>query len=187
MNDVSRRDGENGRQLVPVPGLVPALQDPYGRSLGLYGGSLGDEAEESGFQLLEYLRVLIKRKWLILSIAAAFAVLSTVSALMKTPLYTSTVRLQIEREARVIEGPQVTPQYTDWEFMQTQYQILESRQMAERVVAALRLASDADFFKPREVSLLGGIMGLFQPAPNATESNKAALRSEERRVGKEGR
>ena len=104
--------------------------------LALYGGGLGEEAEQSGLNLLEYLRVLNKHKWLILSIAAAFAVLSAVRTLMQTPLYTSTIRLQIDREAKVVEGPQVTPQYSDYEFMQTQFQILEGRNMAERVVVS---------------------------------------------------
>jgi hypothetical protein len=86
MNDVPKGDRGTARQLVPVADTVPALRDPYGR-LALYGGSLGDEAEQSDFNLLEYLRILYKRKWLIISIAAAFVVIGAVKTLMEVPLW----------------------------------------------------------------------------------------------------
>ncbi len=109
MNDVPKENRETARQLVPVAEAVPALRDPYGRSVGLYGESLGDESEPSGLDIREYLRILDKRKWLILSIVAAFVVLSAVRTLMQTPLYTATVRLQIDREQRVVERGVVSP------------------------------------------------------------------------------
>ena len=57
---------------------------------------MAEESEPSGLNLLEYWRILYKRKWLILGIAAAFVVLGAVRTLMQTPVYTSTVRLQID-------------------------------------------------------------------------------------------
>ena len=38
--------------------------------------------------------------------------------------------------------------------MKTQYELLEGRTMAERVASALKLGDDADFFKPRNFSIL---------------------------------
>ena len=87
MNDLASApysDNRNGRQLVPVAEAVPALRDPYGR-LALYGGGIAEESEPSGLNLLEYWRILYKRKWLILGIAAAFVVLGAVRTLMQTP------------------------------------------------------------------------------------------------------
>ena len=43
--------------------------------------------------------------------------------------------------------------------MRTQYELLKSRNMAERVVSALTLGDDPDLLKPRELSLLGLISG----------------------------
>src|SRR5262245_26224868 len=140
MNDMPNGYRGQGRQLVPIPEGVPALRDPYGR-VALYGAGLGDESEQSGLNVFEYLRVLNKHKWLILAIAVSLACLSVVRTLTQTPLYTSTIRLQVDREAKVVEGPQVTPLYSDFEFMRTQFQILEGRNMAERVVAALNLGA----------------------------------------------
>jgi uncharacterized protein involved in exopolysaccharide biosynthesis len=168
MNDLPRGDRGTARQLVPIAEGVPALRDPYGR-VGLYGGSLGEEAEPSGFNLLEYVRIVYKRKWLILSIVAAFAVISAVRTLMETPLYTATVRLQVDREARVVEGGDTAPQYSDYEFLQTQYQLLEGRTMAERVVSALKLGNDADFLNPKGFSLTGAVTGLLGLIPSSSD------------------
>ena len=87
MNDLAsapHSDNRNGRQLVPVAEAIPALRDPYGR-LALYGGGIAEEQELSGLNLFEYWRILYKRKWLILGIAAAFVVLSAIRTLMQTP------------------------------------------------------------------------------------------------------
>jgi succinoglycan biosynthesis transport protein ExoP len=177
MNDVPKGDQETGRQLVPVADTVPALREPYGR-LALYGENLGDETEQSGFHIvLEYLRILYKRKWLILSIAAALVVINTVRTLMETPLYTATVRVQIDREAKVVESGDVMPQedYIE-QFMLTQKMLLEGRTMAERVVSALKLSDDPDFFKPRGFSVVGFVMGLLGqvPSPSGNERDKMA-------------
>ncbi len=66
------------------------------------------------------MRILNKRKWLVLSVIIAFVALGAVDTLMKTPLYTATVRLQIDRNvAKVVEGGNVTPvEGLDFEFLQ---------------------------------------------------------------------
>jgi succinoglycan biosynthesis transport protein ExoP len=171
MNDVSKGNQESARQLVPFAEAVPALRDPYGR-LGLYGASPGDEAEQSGFNLLEYWRILYKRKWLILCIVAAVVVISAVRTLMQTPLYTATVRLQVDNEARVVQTGDITPVSSDRDFMQTQYQLLEGRTMAERVVSALKLGNDSDFLKPKGFSFVGGVMGLLGLVPSSSSGDQ---------------
>src|SRR5262245_10333849 len=162
MNDVPKGYPESGRQLVAIHETVPALREPYGR-VGLYG-RLDYEAEPSGLNIREYLRVLYKHKWIIISTGVAFFTLSAVRMLTEIHLFSSTVRVQIEREARVIDGPRVTPESSDDEFMQTQYQILEGRTMAERVASALNLGADPDFVKSRSgFSIVGAVMGLLTP------------------------
>ena len=131
----------SGGQLVPTAQSIPALRDAYGRLAG-YGGSVTEEPEQLGLTLLEYWRILYKHKWLILSITAAFIVLSTVRTLMQTPEYTSTVRLQIDPLSNVVKGGDVEPA-EDYDFMQTQYELLRSRTMAERVVSKLKLGDGA--------------------------------------------
>ena len=164
MNDLPQGEGGTARQLVPVADTLPALRDPYGR-LAPYG--VGDEAEQPGFKLLEYLRILDKRKWLILSIAASFVVLNAVRVLMETPVYTSTVRIQIDQEARVVEGGNVIPESSSWDFMQTQYKLLEGHAMAERVASALKLGDNADFLEPKGFSITGSVMHFLGLVPSA--------------------
>jgi polysaccharide biosynthesis transport protein len=153
---------------------VPATRDGYG-PLGAYTGGAGEAPVDSGLELLEYWRILNRRKWLIAGIAAAFLVFGSVRTLMTTPLYTATVRLQIDRNvAKVVSGGEVTPlEGGDSEFLRTQYALLQSRAMAERVASALNLGEDTDLFKPTGFSLLGTLRGLLQAAPATTSSDRA--------------
>src|SRR5262249_29777512 len=104
-----------------------------------------------------------KRKWVVLSVLVAFPAIGALASLMTTPLYTATVRLQIDRNvAKVVEGGNVTPvEGGDSEFLKTQYELLMGRMIGERVVSALKLGNNPDFIKVREFSLLGAIRELF--------------------------
>jgi capsular exopolysaccharide synthesis family protein len=122
--------------------------------------------------LRQYLYMVVKRKWLILSVALAFTVLGSVRTLMQTPLYMATVRIQIEREAaKVVEGGNTNPaEAGSTDFLRTQYELLKSRAMAERVVSALQLAEDTSFFKPRDLSLVGLFTGSGGNAPSSAQA-----------------
>jgi len=125
-------------------------------------GSGGDDLAAA---IQKYLRIFLKRKWLILGLAFFFVSMGALSAFMKTPLYTSTARIQIDQQAaKVVEGGSTTPsEQGGAEFQRTQLELLKSRAMAERVVSALQLAEDGDFLKPRDVSLTRAIRGLLTP------------------------
>ena len=58
--------------------------------------------------------------------------------------------------------------------MRTQYELLKSRNMAERVVSSLTLGDDPDLLKPREMSLLGLITGLFSAKPDRSAIDGSA-------------
>ena len=99
------------KALVPVAASTPALREPYGQ-LGYPIGIGEAPAEPTTLHLLlECWRILLKRKWLILGIALAFLVIGAVRTLMQTPLYTATVRLQIDASgAKVVESGNVAPE-----------------------------------------------------------------------------
>ena len=120
-----------------------------------------EEGNDFAVTLRQYLHMLLKRKWLVLSLTLMFFVLGGVRALMKTPLYSATSKIQIDREpVKVIEGGSTSPSEDGGaDFLRTQYELLKSRAMAERVVSALRIDEDKDFFKPFDVSLLGLLTG----------------------------
>ena len=157
--DANHDRSSAGQSLIPTntSSIGFARRDQY-YPTGLESAEEGNDLANS---LRQYVHILLKRKWLILSLTLLFFVLGGVRAAMKTPLYSSTARIQIDREpGKVIEGGSTSPsEEGGTEFLRTQYEILKSRAMAERVVSALQIHEDADFFKPLEVSALGLLTG----------------------------
>lgn len=97
----------------------------------------------------KYLRIALRWKWLILGAVAIALVAGILVTLLATPLYTATTRLEISREsARIVNVRGVEPETSaiDNEFYQTQYALLQSKSLAERVARELRLADNPDFF-----------------------------------------
>lgn len=131
-----------------------AIAMPYGRrDVASYGDEL-DWREESegtlGAKVLALLRVATKWKWLILGMLLAGLGAGLLVTLLTTPIYRGAATLQIERDAPKIvnvEGLQPTGASQDAEFFQTQYGLLKSRSLAERVVKSLNLEADPTFTK----------------------------------------
>src|SRR5260370_22900553 len=160
----SRGNAGEGGEAAPG-GLVPFSQqallgrDPYSIAVPYGVDTTADAPPVFGLSLHEYLRILIKRKWLILSILGVAVVIGTLTTLMKTPLYTSTVRMQIDpNTAKIVQSGDVTPsEGANADFMRTQFQLVNGRTMAERVASALKLGEDQDFFRPRNFSITHAI------------------------------
>lgn len=128
-------------RLVPAARSYPALREPNPQVSGGYSaGAVASFAPT----LREYWRILNKHKWVVLSVVAAVVALGIVSTLMMTPLYVASVRLQIDRNAaKIVEGGNITPiEGYDFEFMRTQYELMQSRTLAERVASALKLGDE---------------------------------------------
>lgn len=176
-------EDSDAKAVVAAAQAAPAARDPYNSAVGSYygpnGPSYGPDAP-SNFQidLLEYLRIVVKHRWLILSIVGAALVFGAVTTLMKTPLYTSTVRLQIDPmtvAAKVTEAGGATPiEDPGFNFMRTQYELLQGRTMADRVASALKLGEDSAFFQPRDFSILGFVKDLIAGTPPANQGSKKA-------------
>ena len=154
-SDAGEWRGADGRALVAAePNAIaqaqrqPSIGDRYAPQ---------DEGADFAVTLRQYFYMVLKRKWLILSVALAFVVLGGVMTLLKTPLYTATVRIQIEREAaKVVEGGATSPAESGAsDFLRTEYELLKSRAMAERVVSTLHLDEDESFFNTRDATALG--------------------------------
>ena len=119
----------------------------------------------------QYLRIAFRWRWLILGAIAIALLLGLVATLLTTPLYTATTRIEINREAnRVVNVDDVQPKTSpvDVEFYQTQYGLLKSRSLAERVVRQLRLADNRAFFET-----MGGA-GAFEEAARGASTAKVA-------------
>ena len=101
------------------------------------------EGDPDEIDLLAYWRILAKHRYLVLATAAGVAALALLYTLMATPIYRATAVIQIEREGiKVLNVEGVTPVdngYYGDDFLQTQYELLRSRSLAERVAEDLGL------------------------------------------------
>lgn len=106
------------------------------------------EAEESEFQISEYIAVLRKRARLIVLcviIASGFAI---VRSLMQQPLYRATVTLDIDKDRGTpydVSDRMILYSWWDPEYLPTQTRLIQSREVARRVAQKLDLVRNADF------------------------------------------
>lgn len=103
----------------------------------------------------QYLRIALRWKYVIIGLTVACVVLGLVITLLMTPKYTATATIEIARDANQVTNFQSVERQTsavDQEFYQTQYGLLKSRALSERVAVQLRLIDDPDFFKMFGVS-----------------------------------
>ncbi|WP_072387196.1 polysaccharide biosynthesis tyrosine autokinase [Hyphomicrobium sp. CS1BSMeth3] len=148
---------------------------------GYYGGPPhDDEPRDDEFRrlLLESLRIALKRKWLILTIAFVAVAIGGLRTLMITPLYSAAVRVQVEPQSlKIVERGQVEQPETGDAFLRTQIELLRSNAIAQRVSKLAGLADDPDFFKPREFSILEAARSFLGGAAAQEEvtPSKAAL------------
>lgn len=106
--------------------------------------------------LLQYLRVVTRWRYVIGGIVIACVILGLIVTLLMTPQYTATSTLEISRESNQVtkfDGVEQDTSIADQEFYQTQYGLLRSRSLSERVATQLALVDDTAFFERFGVSV----------------------------------
>lgn len=131
-------------------GVVP-IRDADRSSL-LYPSDLGyyDEPETDSFDFWSIVRIVLSRKWMILAITIVGTFASIAMTLRTQPLYMATASIEVQREeVQILEGANVGPTViADSTYMETQYRLLRSRFLAERVAEDLNLANDPGYSNP---------------------------------------
>jgi len=156
--DPSPRQPDN--RLVPLR-TGTAVAEPVRESSGRYPDYGNEPEPDLASTLLFYWRIFIKRRWLILAILSAVVIIGAVKTLLETPLYSATVRLQIDREpAKIVEGGVATSGAGEADFLRTQFELMRSSSVAERVVNLASLADDRDFLTPKQVSVWSIVRGM---------------------------
>jgi len=114
----------------------------------------GAEAQHGAFGIdFRSLWLIFKRNvWIIGGIVLATVVLGLVATMLMTPKYTASASIQIDQEADQVlrnqDQVQPTVSYQDADrFLQTQVDVLQSREMVIRVAQALNLFNDPRFFE----------------------------------------
>lgn len=169
-----------GDNSAPRTGLTSATPPPAGGPTDPFARRDATPA----FDLAEYWRLAVKHRLLIIASVIGAAILGIVATLLMTPVYTATATLQIDREAdRVLNVADVQPRESlvaGEEFFQTQYGLLRSRTLTDRVIRKLGLASSDTFLKA---------MGVNPPEAEGdarqvlTERNRAVTQAVQRNLG----
>lgn len=111
--------------------------------------------DEQEPKLRRYLRIAFRRRYIILGTTIACVLLGLVVTLLMTPKYTATTTIEISRESDKVtnfQGVEREASIADQEFYQTQYGLLRSRSLSERIATQLRLVDDPKFFAMMHVS-----------------------------------
>ncbi len=159
---------------------LPARRDPADRralaqvhghgTLSLFEDKAEDDASE--FDLRKYWHILLKWRWLVLSIAAAVTALALVNTLLTTPMYSAQALVQIDSKtaeltAAAAGGGPIAPDFSwDDEYLQTQLELLKSRSLSERVAARLNL-DQAALDRLEAPSWQSRLLDLVRPRANA--------------------
>jgi succinoglycan biosynthesis transport protein ExoP len=167
------RDGRgesSGR--TPRHGSEPPPADADAASPGYGGAGYPTSAlEGEGPHLLDYVRVLYRRRYVAMTAFILVVVLVTVYTFTRTPIYQASVQIEIDYESpKVVPFQQVTDSqfggYDSQEYYQTQYKILQSRSLARRTLDAANLwispllARHAAAVKPGSAPVGRGFPGL---------------------------
>ena len=151
---------------------------PQGRGNGPQNSfAAGDQgwsepgSDQPTFDLSAYWRLALKYRFLIIGCFLGALVIGATLTLLMTPIYTAQATLQIDREAaRILETEDVAPRENMMggeEFFQTQYGLLRSRSLAERVIESLGLAGSNEALEA---------MGVEVPEARGTAAAQAAQR-----------
>lgn len=107
-------------------------------------GMMNSQADAPTIDLWSYARLAVKHRFVIIGAFLASLTVAAALTLVTTPIYTAEATVQIERQTTQVlstEDNQAEAYGPGEEFFQTQYGLLRSRSLAERVVTDLGLAS----------------------------------------------
>ncbi|MEQ7153957.1 MAG: capsular biosynthesis protein [Brevundimonas sp. 12-68-7] len=165
--------------------MLNSVSEP--RSYASQGGpSDSDEGRGDGVDLHRLIALFRRRLPLFLAVALIVMVGSVISTVRATPLYTATSSLTINtREQNVVSAEAVLSGLSaENSVVDTEIEILKSRQLAQRVVEALNLEEDPEFnpalAEPGAIqAVVGGIATLFgAAAPDAARAQLSAVEAQ---------
>jgi capsular exopolysaccharide synthesis family protein len=156
-------------------GEQPRLPEPQTPQRELGPPRPGNKA----IDLLAYWQMLLKRRWLVLGIMASGLALALLVTLLTPPVYRASATLQIDREAMqivLVEGV-TSGEASGGDFFQTQYELLKSRALAERVTNKLHLANSPALANVAGRSWVDRVLHSLRPekaaAPGGGDSTRA--------------
>src|SRR4030095_10646225 len=155
-----------------MPQLLTSQSSPESRPAPV---SSADSEMHEGPEthLIDYVKVLYKRRWTAFTAFALVAGAITVYTFTATPVYEARTRLLLEAEQQhIVNFKEVVDEdQTKADYYQTQYNVLQSRALARRTLDGLKLWNTPPFGETKdqgpalESAILGGpafLAGLFK-------------------------
>lgn len=173
---------------LPAPGLYRqemALSRTQAQLQALELRTPDAEKHADEIDLLSYWRILVKRRWMVLSVLGIVLAAALIGTLLMTPIYRATASLQIDRdtmEVVKVEGMSQVEGAASNDFFQTQYELLKSRALSERAVSQLGLAEGKKFEQLIRPSGWSRLRAMLRPEPKATAGNAERTLLERKRA-----
>jgi len=162
----ARDDRPSARQVATIRSAATAL-----------ALDIQEELRDDEIDLLAYWHILVKRRWMVLSILAGVVALSLLLTLLTTPMYRASVLIELQKEGnQVVQVGAVQPgDFGGWdpEFLQTQYKLIQSRSLAERVANELSL-DQATLDSLNQPGWFGRMSSLLRPQSKEEAKVRAA-------------
>jgi polysaccharide biosynthesis transport protein len=169
---------------MPMPagmGGSTALMERHPLSNEFYQYAPHPEPDDS-LTLKELWHIILLRKWTIATFLLIAVVTTVIGTYLMTPIYRASSTLQIERDSlKVVQFQNVEPTESaaDRDFYQTQYELLQSRSLAERVIDKLGLLSSPQLSKKESQSVSDWVEQSFTGEKASQAAKAIAVKPEE--------
>jgi succinoglycan biosynthesis transport protein ExoP len=137
--------------------------------------------------LRDYLRVIQKHRWTVITVFAIIVITVVIHAFTATPIYEATTRLIIDKENPNVVSIQEVMAFdaSGTDYYQTQYKIIESRTVAREVIQRLDLDKSEEFFPKPKDDLISNLKRSIQETIAFWKDSIASLlRTEEEETSK---
>ncbi len=157
----------------PSGSALPIRRDSTGGELAAYAPGvlsthvLSADQDEFNIDLMGLWHILMKRRWTIIATVGIVFVFALVASLMITPVYRASASVQIDRELMNITNNDANPMagfINDPNYLNTQYQLLQSRELASRVLSDIGFQNQKRFESVFQPSAASQITGWFAPS-----------------------
>ncbi|MBW1672752.1 MAG: polysaccharide biosynthesis tyrosine autokinase, partial [Deltaproteobacteria bacterium] len=115
--------------------------------------------KEEQLDIRDYLRVILKRRWTLITVFVVMVITVSIHAFTATPIFEATTRLVIEKEnPNVVSIEEVmSVDASGSDYYQTQYKIIESRTVARAVIKRLHLDKSEEFFPKQGNGIISNV------------------------------
>lgn len=115
---------------------------------------MADQTTIKELDLTYYLDVALRRRWIVAAVAVIVFVTTALITYMTRPVYQAGALLVIEKERGGMAQSTAMVENSNEDYYQTQYRLLQSRSLLEKVYADLKLADAKDFQNPGGIAKL---------------------------------